>query len=662
MRAMILRRPALIGGYLALYIALDWMSLIQPSGGAGALGITPWNPPAGLSFALLLRYGPTFAPAVFAAVAISSVLFHGLSGEPLAIVVPALIIAMVYAAAAMMLRNRFLISIRLRTHRDLLTLLAVALVATMVVAVSVVAVFAVTGLLPRPEFSNFALHFWVGDMIGIAGFTPLALLMMDPQQRDRLMHGFHPLEYVLQLGAVAFGLWIIFGWEPTDHFEYSYVLFLPLIWIGLRGGLVGATWGTLATQLGLVLAIQIKGFDAGVTTQFQLLMLAVAVTGLVLGSIVDEEQRAESSLRDSETRLQTVVETAPDAILTFDETGEITSANPAAERMFSATGRWPVGINIQSLLAGLNIETPDALAGNEMVARRLNDTAFPAEVAVGQAAVGGRALYVAAVRDISIRKQAELWLKEHETELAHASRLTATGEMAASLAHELNQPLTALISFARACQALLKSSGVEDERSRKAQILIEQTVQQALRAGDIIRSTREFLRRGDANVTKVEVAQIFKAVYDLVKSEASLNHVRVVIRFEREIPPVLADAIQVEQVILNLIRNSMEAMADIPVERREIRLSAALDPTEPGFVTIAVQDTGPGFATELEDGMFKPFSTTKSTGMGLGLSISRSIIEAHGGRIWSVPAGHGAEPGADIRFTLPSYTDVKGES
>jgi two-component system sensor kinase FixL len=330
--------------------------------------------------------------------------------------------------------------------------------------------------------------------------------------------------------------------------------------------------------------------------------------------------------------------------------------------MFSAMGRWPVGVNIQTLLAGLDIEIPDSVAGNEMIAKRLDDTTFPAEVAVGQAAVGGRALYVAAVRDISIRKQAELWLKEHEAELAHASRLTATGEMAASLAHELNQPLTALISFARACQALLKASGVEDERSRKAQGLIEQTVQQALRAGEIIRSTREFLRRGDANVTRVEVAQIFKAVYDLVKSEASLNHVRVVIRFEREIPPVLADAIQVEQVILNLIRNSMEAMVHIPAERREIRLSAALDAAEPGFVTIAVQDTGPGFAAELDDRMFKPFSTTKSTGMGLGLSISRSIIEAHGGRIWSVPPPNSAEAGADIRFTLPSYTDVRSES
>ena len=297
MLAMNMRWPVAVGGYLALYIALDWVSLIHPTGAPGALGITPWNPPAGLSFALLLRFGPIFIPAVFAAVTLANLLFHGLSDAPFTILASALTIALVYGAAAMMLRNRFLISIRLRTHRDLLMLLAVSMAATMLVAVSVVASFTVSGLLARDEFWGFALHFWVGDMIGIAGFTPLVLLMIDAQRRAATIQELRPREHALQLCAVAFGLWIIFGWEPTDHFEYSYVLFLPLIWIALRGGLIGATWGILATQLGLMLAIQIKGFDADVTTQFQLLMLAVAVTGLVLGSIVEEEERAESSLR-----------------------------------------------------------------------------------------------------------------------------------------------------------------------------------------------------------------------------------------------------------------------------------------------------------------------------------------------------------------------------
>lgn len=656
---MILRWPVILGAYLALYILLDWMSLIHPSGAPSALGITPWNPPAGLSFALLLRYGPLFIPAVFAAVTLASLLFHELADRPLAILAAALTISLLYGAAALILRNRLLMSIRLRTHRDLLLLLAVALAATMLVAVSVVAIFAASGLLAWDGLWNSMLHFWVGDMIGIAGFTPLVLLMMDGERRAAVSREAQPGEHALQLCAIGIGLWIIFFWESTDHFEYSYVLFLPLIWIALRGGLVGATWGILATQLGLALAIQVKGFDADVTNQFQLLMIAVSVTGLVLGSIVEQEERAESSLRDSEMRLQTVVETAPDAILTCDGRGAITAANRAALRMFAAPDRWPNGIAIQTLLSGLSPDVMEVMAGGEMIARRLDGSSFAAEVAIGAATIGNRPLYVAAVRDISLRKQAEMWLKEHEAELAHAARLTATGEMAASLAHELNQPLTALISYARACQTVLKQ-GAGAEHALAAQPLIDQTVQQALRAGDIIRSTREFLRRDESRVAKVDIAQIFKAVCDLVRAEAALKQVRLVIRFEPEVPPILADAIQVEQVLLNLIRNSMEAMAIIPEPLREIRLTAARDAADPRFVVVGVKDSGPGFPADFIERMFKPFSTTKATGMGLGLSISRSIIESHGGRIWSV--ADGAESGADIRFTLPSYTDIPGDS
>jgi hypothetical protein len=172
----------------------------------------------------------------------------------------------------------------------------------MLVAVSVVAIFAFSGLLSWTGFWNFALHFWVGDMIGIAGFTPLVLLMMDAHRRATITRGSRPREHLLQLCVIAFGLWIIFGWEPTDHFEYSYVLFLPLIWIALRGGLVGATWGILATQLGLVLAIQIKGFDADVSDS-----VPTAHAGGRRhrpGSRLHRGRRttSRSSLRDSETR------------------------------------------------------------------------------------------------------------------------------------------------------------------------------------------------------------------------------------------------------------------------------------------------------------------------------------------------------------------------
>jgi signal transduction histidine kinase len=653
-----MHRSVALYAYIAGYIALDWVSLIQPPGQSVTLGITPWNPPAGLSFALLLRYGWRFAPAVVVAVAFANVLFHGLPTAPLTALASVLIIAAGYTAAAELLRSRAKLPVRVDNHSDLLQLLAVALVATMLVATSVVAVYVAGGVLPWSDLTNVTLHFWVGDMIGIAVFTPFLLLILDKEQRALAVSVRGMGELALQVATIGIGLWVIFGLETVNHFEFSYVLFLPLIWIALRSGLAGAIWGILATQIGLIVAVQIKGFDATVTTQFQLLMLAVAATGLMLASIVDERRRADASRRDSEARLQTVVSTAPDAILTYEETGRVTSANRAAEKMFFAGAAAPADVNILTLLPGLHMDDAAAPQG-ELVARRLDSSSFLAEVAVGEAPVAGRLLRVGVIRDISARKQAELWLKEHETELAHAARLTATGEMAAALAHELNQPLTALIGFARACQAMLESP--QDERTRaKATGLIDQAVRQAMRAGEIIRSAREFVQRGDTRFTRVEISQIFKAVFDLVRSETVLNRVSVVIRFEKRIPPVLADAIQIEQVLLNLIRNSMEAMAHAGTGFREIALSAVPSPTDPQFVEIVVRDTGPGIAPEMADRLFKPFATTKDAGMGLGLSISRSIIEAHGGQIWAVAAA--PESGAEMRFTLPVFSDAAGQS
>jgi two-component system sensor kinase FixL len=225
--------------------------------------------------------------------------------------------------------------------------------------------------------------------------------------------------------------------------------------------------------------------------------------------------------------------------------------------------------------------------------------------------------------------------------------------MAASLAHELNQPLTALIGFARACQKLLQSEGGDRESARlSSRRLIDQAVQQALRAGDIIRTTREFLGRGEMRHARVELAEAVDAVLDLLRGELVHGGVRFTRRFEEPLPAVLADRIQLEQVLVNLIRNSVEAMKRSDVAPA-IELRARTAPDEPGFIEVAVTDTGPGFPAEIADRLFTRFAGTKESGMGLGLSISRSIVEAHGGRIWAAPATRGAE----VRFTLPVYAE-----
>lgn len=649
MNAPALRSGATAGTYVALYAALDWVSLIEPF---GTLGIAPWNPATGLSFALLLRFGLGFLPAVIAAVLLADLLLRDLADAPVAMILSALAIALGYGWAAWALRLRWRIDRALPSLRDLRLLFIVALAASTVVASAVVGVFAVAGLVAWPEALETSLHFWVGDVIGIAVLTPFLLFLFERERRLGAFSGLAAIEYVLQITAIGAGLWIIFGLESVNHFEFSYVLFLPLIWIGLRQGLTGAVWGLVITQLGLMLALQLKGLDANAVTQFQLLMLAVAVTGLFLGAVVDERRRAERALRDSEARLQTVVSTAPDAILTFGDSGAITSANPAAARLFGPQLRAESGITIQQLLPGPSLAEIKQAAGREMTARRLEGTSFVADVAAGEARSDGRSVYVAAIRDASPRKQAEAWLKEHEAELAHAARLTATGEMAGALAHELNQPLTALIGFARACQAVLESTDAS-QGAATARDLIDQAVHQALRMGDIIRSTREFLRQGDTQLVQDRLPRLFAAVVDLLRERAARHHIQMVVRADRSLPAVLVDPIQIEQVIVNLVRNSMDAIIEARSSVREVALEALEVPEEPGFVQVRVRDTGPGFASEMAERLFTPFATTRKSGMGLGLSISRSIIEAHGGRIWVEPADGGAE----VRFTVPNYTD-----
>ena len=529
------RDGAAVAGFLALYVALDWISVIEPF---GALGITPWNPPAGLIFALFLLRGARALLPVFSAVTLADVLLRAVWATPFSTLASAAVISLGYGWTAMLLRDKVHFSPRLNSRHDLLWLLAAALGATVVIAVTVVWIFCTSGLVPWSEFSTVVLRYWTGDVIGIAVLTPFILLLVDTEHRQTAAKQWTATEAGLQLAAICVCLWTIFGLERVQHFEFAYVLFLPMIWIALRQGLIGATWGIVATQLGLIVAIQLRDFDAHIVTQFQLLMLSVTVSGLFLGAVVDERRRVELSLR------------------------------------------------------------------------------------------------------------------EHQAELAHAMRLTTTGEMAAAIAHELNQPLTAVISFVRACQGLLQGPEGDREATRRAALeMIDNAVQQATRAGRIIRSTREFLKRDEGHTAKGSVADIVQAALDLVRAEAAQNGVRIVVHLEDRLPPLRVDPIQLEQVILNLLHNGIEAMVRNGTPVREIALSATRA-ADDGFVEIGVRDTGPGFAPEMADRLFTPFSTTKDTGMGLGMAICRSIVEAHGGKIWAVPGS-----GADIRFTLAVYDD-----
>ncbi|WP_142850493.1 ATP-binding protein [Telmatospirillum sp. J64-1] len=246
---------------------------------------------------------------------------------------------------------------------------------------------------------------------------------------------------------------------------------------------------------------------------------------------------------------------------------------------------------------------------------------------------------------VSERRRVEIGLREHQNQLAHIARLTVTGEMASALAHELNQPLLAAISYTRAAQRVLGGT----EAPPKALELMNKAVGQAERAGEVIRGLRTFLGKGPPQVEPVAVAEIVREALTLARADTSYNSVRLQVDLPEGLPPVLADRIQIEQVLLNLVHNSIDAMAVTEVGKREIavRVFSGTD----GQVIFAVTDSGPGVPPEMVDRLYSPFATTKPAGMGLGLPICRSIIEAHGGRLWLEAS---SDNGACFHFSLPA--------
>ena len=365
--------------------------------------------------------------------------------------------------------------------------------------------------------------------------------------------------------------------------------------------------------------------------------------GRFVGIIHDmtAELVAGEELRQTAARLHTIIESVPDAIIVIDERGRIDSFSSFAERLFGWANHEVAGKNVNLLMPEPYRSRHDGFLerylttgerriigiGRIVVGLRRDGSTFPMELAVGEMELSGRRLFTGFVRDLSERQLTEKRLQDLQSELLHVSRLSAMGEMAAALAHELNQPLTAVINWTQAARRLLDTRTETDWT--KALGFMDNSIEQASRAGQIIRRLRNFVSKGESEPRHEAPNPIIEEAIALALVGARERSVRVTLDLGSDLPTVLADKVQIQQVMINLVRNAIEALAEVPAGR--IALSARRHPD--GRVIVAVADNGPGIAAEQRDRIFVPFFTTKRQGSGVGLTLVRQIATAHGATV-----------------------------
>ena len=355
--------------------------------------------------------------------------------------------------------------------------------------------------------------------------------------------------------------------------------------------------------------------------------------------------------KKSSQELQALLDAAVDAVIVIDHRGSIQSFNRSAERLFDYQAGDVIGRNINILMDQGDRATHNSHleryaatrvphiigTGREVHARRKDGGVFPALLSVGAVIGAEPPRFVGIIHDITASRRSEEESHRLQERLMHVSRLATVGEMASGIAHELNQPLAAIATYAHACDRLL---GLPDPEIEEIQTALKQIAEQAVRAGDIIRKLRNLARMEDSAPAPSDINSVIGELTDLIHSDAKAHGVQYRQELATNLPTINIDRSQIQQVVLNLVRNALEALALAQLDVRELLLRTRANPE--GDVEISVCDNGPGVDSALKHRIFDPFCTTKPTGTGLGLAISRTIVHTHRGTLEyqpNLPAG-----------------------
>ena len=473
--------------------------------------------------------------------------------------------------------------------------------------------------------------------------------------------------YWVAAGAVLLLLMLAWGLHPWLEDRGSFIIFIPAVLFA--AGLRGLGPGLVATVLGLVFGLLLLS-DASLAPPEVLEAVIFAIVGGGISWFGEQlrrtrvrSQNSAQDLRAREAHLRSILDAVPDATVVIDENGVIQSFSAAAERLFGYRESGVMGHNVSMLMPTPFRDEHDRyiaryLATGEkriigidrvVTGQRQDGSTFPMKLEVGEMKSGERRFFTGFIRDLTERQETEHQLQELQTELARLSRLTAMGEMASTLAHEINQPLSAISNYLQGCNRLLEP--VKHPNVPKIRDALAETTKQTLRAGNIIRQLREFVARGETEKHPENINKLVEEASALALVGAKEEGVKTLFRFDIRIAPVLVEKIQIQQVLLNLMRNAIEAMQGC--DRKELLVATTASGKD--MVEVSVADTGSGLSEEITERLFQPFVTTKPAGMGVGLSISKRIIEAHGGEMWAEPNPGG---GTVFRFTLQSAAEA----